>query len=61
MAVYSLAMLVMAGARDLIFRVGFEPTADFLHLVLPPKKIAAAAHAKKALLIASKNRQRSVR
>ena len=56
------AMLVaMTGARDLIFRVGFEPTSDFLHLVLPPRKIAAAAHAKKALLIASGSRQRSVR
>ena len=48
----------MAGAKDLIFRVGFEPTSDFLHLVLPPRKIAAAVQAKKALLIVSGKKSR---
>ena len=43
----------ITGARDLIFRVGFEPTSDFLHLVLPPRKTATALQAKKALLIVS--------
>lgn len=45
-------LVAMPGARDLIFRVGFEPTSDYLHLVLPPRKMLAAAHAKKALLVA---------
>lgn len=28
-------LLALGGARDLVFKIGFEPTDDFMHLVLP--------------------------
>ena len=46
------SLLAMEHARALVFAIGFAPTADYKHPVLPPTKLAEAAHARRALCVA---------
>ena len=46
------SLLAMEHAQALVFAIGFAPTADDKHLVLPQDKVPEAAHARKALCMA---------
>ena len=46
------SLLAMEHAQALVFAIGFAPTADYKHLVLPHDKLPEAAHARKALCMA---------